>query len=556
MRMHPELENAFDAGLSMLEVFKLFTKHHSGLMEERIRTDPTDSKKLVHNNDAFWDNWKPLPQTPYNPECVIDSLVAELATCHPPYRRILTRELVDNPGIFNLSIRSRFKMLIHEPWKALRESYPQYTITPPVVVLRWHSELQNDDALRSICEFGSSPNSSLLLWIISIDTDIKLLNPIQDLLHPFVPFQYCRRPVCYEDVLVDAALILHHRFSILRRKHQKMFDEDEVWPSEEQMSQLIRVVAGVFETVEVMIQFIDWEDDGGPKAHLETFLAYTVDSPLPSDERPYGALDHFYTRALSNLPPHLFTVFKRVFAIALHEVYFPPTNLQYLLACLLSLGKDASFIMLPHIYRLVVDRDGNVFDYPNPWIKCFLEDPMRAAFLHILRHASNPTAMLKVMVQGIQSSARIYGSTIDRLRQSACRYFYQIGAAVASDQPLLVSTTFCHFDFRCLAHTCDKIDLSDFMKFLGMLYLQRVDSPDIVRIEPDLPNHWYEGTGKMRLPQGRKTYQEWILVHITNPKYVLLGFGDETVLAVLVTQDGYPYDRGVSIYTSAMLDYM
>ncbi|XP_006459566.1 hypothetical protein AGABI2DRAFT_142061 [Agaricus bisporus var. bisporus H97] len=523
-------------------VFKLFTKHHCGILEERIETVPAGSKKLVHSNRTFWDNWEPSKR-------------------YPPYRRILTRVLIDNPRILELSTRTRFRKLIHQPWQALRESHPQYFNPPPVFILAWDSQRDGKELLRSIYELDSPPHSSSLLWIISTD-NIKL--PIQDLLHPFSPFQYYRLPVCYKEGPSDAALILHHRFSALRHEHKEMFDKDEVWPSEEQMPQLIRVVAGVFETVEAMIQFIDWEDDGGPKAHLETFLAYMVNSPSPSDERPYCALDHFYTRALSNIPPHLLSVFKHVFAITSYQA-FPAVSFEPSLACLLSLGKDTLLTVLPHVYRLVLVK-ASVFLNSNPWITRFLEDPTRAAFLHLLRHASNPTAMVKLVIQWIQGREDTCLFMIDGLRQSACKQFDRMGDIVASDQLSSVSTLFRHFDFRCLAH-CNNITLGDFVPFLRILYLQRGESPDIIRIEPInlLDKQFIDkceglaeplGLEKMRLPQGRKTYQEWTLVHITNPKYVLLGFGDETVLAVLVTQNGYPYDRGVSIYTSAMLDYM
>jgi hypothetical protein len=60
----------------------------------------------------------------------ISKIAAGLAAYYPPFRRILTRELVDNPGILDLPARTRFKKLIHEPWKSLRESHPHYIATP------------------------------------------------------------------------------------------------------------------------------------------------------------------------------------------------------------------------------------------------------------------------------------------------------------------------------------------------------------------------------------------------------------------------------------------
>src|SRR5262249_20915541 len=50
----------------------------------------------------------------------VHGLSAELAVIYRPYRRILTRILIDNPGIRKLPVRTRFKKLIHEPWKALQ----------------------------------------------------------------------------------------------------------------------------------------------------------------------------------------------------------------------------------------------------------------------------------------------------------------------------------------------------------------------------------------------------------------------------------------------------
>ncbi|KAF7777882.1 hypothetical protein Agabi119p4_3954 [Agaricus bisporus var. burnettii] len=665
MTMHPELEEAFNMGLSMPEVFKLFTKHHSGPKEERIDIDSyTIPDELVHADDEFWDDWRPLfcrlpmsfglnepvsepfmhihkvftreimswlcdakkrsniyliaePQVPmsdfyfrintrahvFSNVCDdaqrfglpmrntlygfwddIDSIIAELAASYPPYRRILARELVDNPGILELSTHTRFRKLIHEPWKALRESHPQYITTPPVLVLflsklefiKWDEEL-----LHSIYEFGSSQHSSPLLWIISIDTNLKLA--IQDLLHPFPPFRYSRLPVSYKEGPADAALILHHRFSALRDKHKNMFDEDEVWPSEEQMSRLIMIVSGVVKFVEVIIHFIDWEGGGGPKSHLETFLAYMIDSPSPSDERPCCALDHFYMRTLSDIPPDLLPLFKQASSIIYSENFFGDI-FELSLAFLLSLGKDTLLNVLPHVYRLIWVR---ATSHSNQAIGYFLTDPMRSrqfyapqsesylclyqTFLHILRHASNHIAMLKPMVQETQASAKSYWLTFDDLRHVASIGFCEFGSTLLSDQPLLVSTQLRHFDFRCLAYTCDTISLLDFMRFFRILYLETVNEPNIVRVRPVslLDRQFidkceglaepvdFENMGMPPNKSDRAEIQEWIRLHATRPKYVLLGSGSETVLAVLATRENYVYwNVGVNIYTSAMLDYM
>ncbi|XP_006460551.1 hypothetical protein AGABI2DRAFT_117493 [Agaricus bisporus var. bisporus H97] len=381
--MHPEVKRALDTNLSVLEVIRLFTKHHSGVPEDRIELRLNWELELRHSDFSFWDTWKPLfrklfwysdpePASASEPFLSIHknltreiiswlcdskrrsnihliaegqtqtenasenhrgnafaticydahrfglplrdaprlppgifSLCAALATHSPPYRRILTRILIEDPKVFKLSTRTRFKKLIYKPWKTLEISHPQYVAAPPVIVLRWHDpKFWDEELLSSIYEFASP-----LLWIISFSPEFKL--PIQDLLDPFKCPRLTRLPVCYNDAPADTKLFLHHRFTILRQKHEEMFAEHEVWPSEEQMFHLTRMFMGSFDAIDVVIYFVDWEGEGGPNAHLEKFLAYMVDSPSPSDERPYCVLDHFYHQAYSAIPHDLDSIWDK-----------------------------------------------------------------------------------------------------------------------------------------------------------------------------------------------------------------------------------------------------
>jgi hypothetical protein len=242
-----------------------------------------------------------------------------------------------------------------------------------VIVLR--SEFTTDEELyRSICEFDSLSHSSPLLWVISIKPKIKL--SIQDLFDAMAPFRYTRLLICYNEAPTDAALLLHHEFSALRHKHMEMFDDNELWPSEEQMTQLARIVLGFFEFVDVIIQFVDWKNDGGPQAHLETFLAYMVNSPSPSDEQPYRALDHFYTHTLSNIPPDVLPIMKKVFAIIRYFRFYSEYLLATMLACLLYLENDS---FLPHVKRLgMIGTDDGRDNSTSVCFRRFLKDSNRS----------------------------------------------------------------------------------------------------------------------------------------------------------------------------------
>jgi hypothetical protein len=248
-----------------------------------------------------------------------------------------------------------------------------------------------------------------------------------------------------------------------------------MWPSEEQMSQLIRIVSGVFEFVDVIIQFIDWTEDGGPRAHLETFLAYMVDSPSPSDEQPYCALDHFYIQALSNIPPDILFAMKKAFGIiCYHKQVLDLAGLVYLL----SAGNDT---YLSHLQRLAtIGAPGYYTKYSCKCFKYFLEDSNRSgqfytpkseslfqafqACLRTLSHSSSLTTILRPRaVQWIQADQNAFNEQTRNVRFYACCGLYDFLSA--GGVSLLRG-----FDFRCLAHTCDKFNYYGFMSFLKRLY--------------------------------------------------------------------------------------
>jgi hypothetical protein len=178
------------------------------------------------------------------------------------------------------------------------------------------------------------------------------------------------------------------------------------------MLYLIKIVSGVFEFVDVIIQFVDWVKEGGPRVYLETFLAYMLDSPSPSDEQPYRALDHFYVRALSDIHPDVLSAVNEAFGLFLFNKHFYSLRKHpFDFAYLLSLESDIS--TQPHLERLAITKayTGGSVKNPyirNPYFERFLEDPSRSgkfyfprresslhgcqACLHILCHPSNAKA--------------------------------------------------------------------------------------------------------------------------------------------------------------------
>jgi hypothetical protein len=409
----------------------------------------------------------------------VDDIIGQLAARYPPYRRILAEKLIDNPRILELPTRTRFKKLVHEPWKSLQESHPQYIAAPPVVILHSYSDYVDKELLHSICEFGSLQCSPPLLWIMSIDRDMKL--PIRDLLHPLAPWGYAPVPVCYDKGQVDAALILRHQFRALRdRNYKEMSHRDGKWPSDEQMSHLIRIVSGVIWSIDAIIDFVDPVDGGGPEARLKTYLNYTVDSPSPSDERPYCALDHFYIHAISNIPPHLLSVVNQVLSIIYFATYgLEMTPLQ--IACLLSTGTDTILSIRSYLSGWATSIDRSPF-VAHTLFRHFLNDPKRSGqaaahyrksgpavletFLHMLSYSSNLLEFLKSRVGMIPVTPNAY-IELENLRHMISRVFW--APNMASRRACFEHMPILCFDFRCLAHTSDAIHAWYFMPFLCAL---------------------------------------------------------------------------------------
>jgi hypothetical protein len=407
-------------------------------------------------------------------------IIRSLAARYPPYRRILAENLIDNPGILELPTRTRFKKLVHEPWRTLQASHPQYIAAPPVIVIHWLSDYDDEELLCSIGEFGSLQGSPPLLWVISLDRNMKL--PIRDLLHPLAPSAYTPVPVCYDNAQSDAELILRHHFTDLcNRNYQEISHRDEKWPSDEQMSHLVRIVSGVIESIDAIIDFVDGADGGGPEAHLKTFLSYMVDSASPSDERPYCALDHFYTHAFSNIPPHHQSVVKRVLSFIYYSVYgLQVTSLQ--MACLLSVGTDTVLSILPYLSGWANVGVRQSFA-SNDWFISFLKDPKRSgqttcynrrsgpdvleAFLHFLSYSSNLLEFLNSRARMIPVTPNAY-IELEDLRCTVSRWLCVPN--IVSHRACLERVLILRFDFRCLAHTSDVIEVWYFRPFLRALH--------------------------------------------------------------------------------------
>lgn len=264
---------------------------------------------------------------------VIRDLAGQLAARYPPYRPLLAKQFIDNPTLLEQPMRSQFKKLIFEPWKTLQVSHPHYVTMPPVIILRWNdiNRLQSTFELLELVTEHSQPGiCPPLLWVIFGCPRVHF--PGRPFLQLVLPVShYIKLSLSDDEVAGDTGLILRHAFNQFRRKRKEMFDEDETWPSQIQISRLGKIVSGVLEFVDVLLRFIGC--GGSTKAQLETFLSYMVDSPLPSNISRYCALDHFYSQALHDIPPEIFPDTRNILECLWHThlIYPSARGLAHLL---------------------------------------------------------------------------------------------------------------------------------------------------------------------------------------------------------------------------------
>ncbi|KAK7033650.1 hypothetical protein VNI00_012650 [Paramarasmius palmivorus] len=214
-----------------------------------------------------------------------------------------------HPNIFRTSAENQFQKLLLEPFSQLTEAQRQSV--PNLIVV---------DGLDECVDHRSQQR---LLGIIDIAITFTT-RPTQHSF-PFV-FLLCSRPeplICHginnaafasclsrveisgttirflgylSESDIDIQQYLLKEFSTLRAKYYRVLrHEGEVWPSEEQVMNLVERASGQFIFAVTVINYLDTSDER-PQDRLETIL-HVDPGDLP--ESPYPALDVLYRQVLS-----------------------------------------------------------------------------------------------------------------------------------------------------------------------------------------------------------------------------------------------------------------
>ncbi|KAK7056510.1 hypothetical protein VNI00_003066 [Paramarasmius palmivorus] len=245
----------------------------------------------------------------------LDPLVATIAyQCCISYHlgNVLGPLILDvirsDPNIFAATARVQFRKLILEPFFKAYWSLKALIVIPNVLIV------------DGIDECIHLPSQQKLIDII--DDAITFQTPI-----PF-KFILCSRPepsiyysirhanfaVLAEGIEVSGATVKHtgyltesdldiqkyllEKFAELRKKHHYALKyEGELWPSGDEVINLVERASGQFIFATTVINYLDTSDEL-PQDQLKDILSTEPDSILP--ESPYSALDMLYQQILSN----------------------------------------------------------------------------------------------------------------------------------------------------------------------------------------------------------------------------------------------------------------
>lgn len=243
------------------------------------------------------------------PQKSILQVVLQLASRYPPYRRLLTKELADDPMIPRKSPRILFKRLIVEPWDTLVASHPLYLQRPPLIILEslWNPACaRHTDTVQVLIglvqEYSSRHKTTPLLWLICSHPNDRQLNQFPLAIDIIPVYEHEAWTYRSAEAKQDVNDVLHLGFQCVRQDHPTAFVKDEKWPLDIQLDRLANIICGISYFACAVVQFVNAKGKG-PKKRLETCIKYMTNCPPPSALNPFSGLDHFYHQIFSNLPP-------------------------------------------------------------------------------------------------------------------------------------------------------------------------------------------------------------------------------------------------------------
>lgn len=238
-------------------------------------------------------------------DLIVAMLVHQLAECNHDYAQTVSQQRIAGGQNFE-QLRAQFEKEITGPFTTLRDKIQQ----PMLIILDGLDECFGlgfaVQFIELIHEFDRSPARGTLLWMLSTHTEAYHIYT-----HTRHDIAACHRE---EEILQDAeetreeiALFLRDGFRNVRKQFPENVpaSEDESWPSDEELGEIVSATCGLFEVASTALRFIGDANYANPKTRFDLLMGFVRTYHHIATGNPVYTLDRLYTLILSEIPTDL-----------------------------------------------------------------------------------------------------------------------------------------------------------------------------------------------------------------------------------------------------------
>jgi hypothetical protein len=244
-------------------------------------------------------------------DCVVPTIVAQLATIHPEFASMVSSVLEADRTILEKNRATQFKDLLIDPFQDIMERDPSAVQKPLLIILDGIDECKGQRAQIDFIELIDTHVRAVpqfpLLWIISSRQQAHLKSLLFRL--------HCEREdlrMDDEESRRDVECVLRDGFRRIREKYQTDFDTH--WPPESDLHRIIEVSSGFFAFGSSIIDFVGDSQVNNPENQLKTCMKFLDRRGHVS---PLQALDLLYHQIISEIPPESLPITMRVLGISI-----------------------------------------------------------------------------------------------------------------------------------------------------------------------------------------------------------------------------------------------
>ncbi|KAF9442712.1 hypothetical protein P691DRAFT_779248 [Macrolepiota fuliginosa MF-IS2] len=232
-----------------------------------------------------------------DPKAFVPTIACQLATKYPPYCDHIDAIVLRNPLVLEKSVEAQFHDLLVQPLRELK-GMGIGVGEDAIIIIDGLDECDGVDAQRTIIQIiiaSVHEQSTPFLWAFFSrpEPHIKAAFSSKQATDVYLKLNL---PVS-RDVDGDIEAYLRDGFRVIRAKYD--FPAVFIWPSEEEIRQLVDQSAGLFIYTASAIRYMENPGASEPTARLRSLLEL---GNTKTSDNPLANLDRFYTLILEQVP--------------------------------------------------------------------------------------------------------------------------------------------------------------------------------------------------------------------------------------------------------------